>query len=165
MDGRGGEVFPWLLTFKWDTVGPKMEALINYLRSTGASKIGMVGFCWGGWVVCQTAAITPEIKCGVVPHPSIHVEGALGGSPSELVSRVKCPMLVCPAGDDPPMYAPGGEVYEALKANNPDREFIHPFPEMKHGFVTRGDMDDPATKRDKEAALVLMQNFLIEFTN
>ena len=49
--------------------------------------------------------------------------------------------------------------------NNEEREFSHPFPDMKHGFVSRGDMNDVIVKRDKELALSLILNFLIQHTS
>lgn len=159
---RDNELFPWLLTFKWNILEPKMSALVNYLKASGATKIGFVGFCWGGWLACQTAIAHPEITSIAIPHPSIHVEGGHGGSPGELVQKVKCPMLLMPCGNDDATYYEGGQVYGALKANNDGqgREFIHPYPDMVHGFVTRGDMTDPLVKRDKEDALERIVQFL-----
>eukprot|EP01041_Mallomonas_annulata_P010229 gene10229-21328_t len=161
-DQSSPKLLPWLLGFKWDTTMPKMEALLSYLRSTGAKKIGMVGFCWGGWVIAHTAVIAPDVVCGFIPHPSIQLETYQGGNLGELMSQVKCPMMLLLAGNDSPVFSEGGEAYEAMKINNPDREFVRHFPDMIHGWVSRGDMTDPIVKRDKELSIEMMQNFLKE---
>ena len=83
-----GEAFAYLGSLKWDLIQPKISAAIEYLKSKGATKIGMVGFCWGGWVVAQASAMTADITVGVIPHPSITVEDKLfGKSSAELVSQ------------------------------------------------------------------------------
>lgn len=59
-----------------------------------------------------------------------------------------------PAGNDPPTYLPEGEIYEIVKANSPASQSV-PFPEMNHGWSSRGDMAKEAVRRDVQKAMDL----------
>jgi dienelactone hydrolase len=120
-------------------VKPQMENVLEYLSHTGTGrKIGMVGFCWGGWVVFHTCAMTDAVCCAAVPHPSVHIEaGLFGGDAVALARSVQCPVHLLPAGNDPELYtAPGGAIAAALAARHPQSRST-PFPEMEHGWMPR----------------------------
>jgi dienelactone hydrolase len=34
-------------------LGPRIKTSIEYLKDKGTTKIGIVGFCWWGTVVCK----------------------------------------------------------------------------------------------------------------
>lgn len=126
---RAGECWPWLRQFNYEYVKPKTDSLFAHLKDLGIAAIAAVGFCWGGWLQGHLA-VDHEIKCLVTPHPSIHsICGLLGESPADLISnvsifcscdadmificallQVKIPWLLMPAGNDPAIYLPGGEV-------------------------------------------------------
>ena len=87
---RGAECWPWLAQFRYsDVVKPKLDAVFAHLKDLNIGCIGMVGFCWGGWVQAHVVNERPDIACLVTPHPSIHSCGGLHGeNHMELVSNV-----------------------------------------------------------------------------
>ena len=107
----------------------------------------------GAWALCKASANGFALKCGVGPHPSTKLEHmCFGGSraEAELMGAIAMPVLLMPAGDDPDNSKPGGEITGLVEAKGGASEV---FPEMKHGWVSRGDITDAAVKRDVEAAL------------
>jgi dienelactone hydrolase len=119
-----------------------------------ALKWGAVGFCWGALPVARllSAAPAPSITspvvgCGMAFHPSFR-----GKEAAEMVGAVRRPMMLCPCGDDPADVQPGGALAAAL-AGVFERDAAHgaftdsfeanrPFGSMKHGFMTRGPLED-----------------------
>ena len=62
----------------------------------------------------------------------------------KIVSTVRCPQLLLPAGNDADMVKEDGEVIKLLR----EKEFgddcsVHTYPEMAHGFMCRGDVQRP----------------------
>jgi dienelactone hydrolase len=113
VSARWSDFVSYMSQFKYNEVlKPKIDGLINHLRSNGVSKIGLMGFCFGGWVICNIVRDHGDvISCAVIPHPSIGLEEKIyGGDCVALVDNVKCPVLLMPAGNDPPTYLPGGDV-------------------------------------------------------
>lgn len=50
MAARSADFGPWVSAIPWKgNLDAKMGALLEKLSADGAAKIGMVGFCWGGW--------------------------------------------------------------------------------------------------------------------
>ena len=75
----------------------------------------------------------------------------------ELAARVTMPVLLLSAGDDPANVQEHGAATPAL-ASRGGRTIS--FPEMKHGWVTRGDLSVPRVKADTERALAETVAFL-----
>ena len=134
---RGAELGPFIKALKWADLRPKMAALLRHMVDSGLSKIGIVGYCWGGWVVSHCLAdpdMPEQVACGISPHPSITCEESMhGGNVLELMARVKRPMFLLPAGNDSDRYRPGGDLWESLKASQPGSKLSLNFGEMKHG--------------------------------
>lgn len=85
------DVWPWLAQFTYSFLKLKIDDIFDYLNEINISRIGLLGVCYGGYLVCQSAIHYPNIVCGVIPHPSIHVEEALmGGNNAELAKQVDC---------------------------------------------------------------------------
>lgn len=151
IETRGGELGPYLSQHPWEgKMKPRMAAALQHLQGTlGATNIGLIGFCWGGWVLSHVASdadtFSPVIKCGVVPHPSIGLENMIfGGDVAALVQKVKVPCLWLPAGNDGAEYdAPDGAWFKVLHDNHPTSHSIR-FPAMQHGWVPRGAANDAA---------------------
>ena len=78
----------------------------------------------------------------------------------EIISRIGCPQLSLPAGNDKAAFKEGGQVEQLLsgKAFASDCVF-RTFPSMKHGFVSRGDVRDPDVQAAVDEALELLRNF------
>ena len=156
MAARGGEIRPFITSFPWPVLAPRVNAALKHMLTEGITKIGLVGFCWGGWVTSKIQAgddKPPQVVCAVVPHPSITCEEMHGGDTVQLVSRAKGPMLLLPAGNDPDRYRPGGDVLEALRAAQPESDVALDFGEMRHGWAVRGDVSDPAVRAAVDLAL------------
>ena len=65
------------------------------------------------------------------------------------------------AGDDPKFYLPDGDLIKILQANN-SQTVSTPFPEMSHGWVSRGDMSDAGTAEQVKSAVGLMQGWFAQ---
>jgi len=100
--------------------------------------IGVVGFCFGGWVSNMMAAKIPELKAAV-PFYGRQI-------PADLVPNIKAPLLLQFAGLDKRVNE-GWPAYEkALNASQ--KEFsAYIYPEVNHGFH-----NDTTPRYDQEAA-------------
>jgi carboxymethylenebutenolidase len=102
-------------------------AAYDYLKSHPEcnGKIGVVGFCFGGWISNMMAVKIPTLKAAVPYY---------GGQPDAAdVPAINAPLMLQYAGLDTRVNA-GWEAYEvALKENN--KEYVvHFYPEVNHGF-------------------------------
>ena len=69
-------------------------------------------------------------------------------------------MALFAAGNDPDDVKPGGSFEKILRAKDFGRNCVFvAFPDMQHGWVSRGDDRDPVIKRDVEKALHLTFEF------
>jgi len=114
-------------------------AAYDYLKAhpNCNGKIGVVGFCFGGWISNMMAVRIPELAASVPFY---------GGQPTEDIDKIKAPLLLQYAGLDTRVNA-GWPAYEkALKAENKAYQaFV--YPEVNHGFHNTS-----TTRYDKEAA-------------
>lgn len=125
-------------------------AAFNYLKSHPDcnGKVGVVGFCFGGWISNMMAVRIPELGAAVPFY---------GGQPTgDDVLKIKAPLLLHYAGLDTRVNE-GWPVYEkALKENN--KEFTaHIYPNVNHGFH-----NDSTPRYDKPAAELAWQR-TVEF--
>lgn len=87
-----------------------------------------------------------DFVCGASPHPSVHLEGMIGGDPAKLASESKCPFSFYPAGvvgeagADPDIYDEEGVVFKALESKFKRKNETKRYSKMKHGWVTRGSI-------------------------
>lgn len=56
---------------------PKALKVVNAMKAAGIKKMGLLGFCYGGWVGCH---LSKDVKfvCAASPHPSHHIEVNMG---------------------------------------------------------------------------------------
>eukprot|EP00443_Scrippsiella_acuminata_P009707 CAMPEP_0115257826 /NCGR_PEP_ID=MMETSP0270-20121206/46975_1 /TAXON_ID=71861 /ORGANISM="Scrippsiella trochoidea, Strain CCMP3099" /LENGTH=263 /DNA_ID=CAMNT_0002673549 /DNA_START=196 /DNA_END=987 /DNA_ORIENTATION=- len=138
--------------FPYSTViGPDTEKVLKWMEAKGCTSVGAMGFCWGVWALCKASAEGLPFKCGVGPHPSTQVE-AIFGNEKEMIDKVRMPVLLMAAGNDPPILRPGGDIAEALVKKGGTSKW---FPEMKHGWMGRGDTSKPDVRRDFEEGMRL----------
>jgi carboxymethylenebutenolidase len=101
-------------------------------------KIGVVGFCFGGWIANMMAVRIPDLAAAVPFY---------GGQPSsEDVPFIKAPLLIHYAGLDTRVNE-GWPAYEAALKENKKEYKVYIYPEVNHGFH-----NDTTPRFDKAAA-------------
>jgi dienelactone hydrolase len=162
-------LFEWVKAHSYaDLIKPRLvETVIPYLKGkVGDLKIGAVGFCWGCYIAFQACA-DPDVKEFISAtslfHPTLQLNGAFDNDPecNDVAEHVTCPTLFVPAGNDPEFLGQDGSVMKILQKSCGSSQSIV-MPDMKHGFVNRGDISEPDVKRDVQATLERAMNFLSE---
>ena len=150
-----------------------VDACMDYLsRELGIvpSNVAAVGFCWGVWAATKACAMGTPFRCVVGFHPSLRFEDMFGGDILDMVERAarKAPLFYCVSGNDAEyLKPPEGEVAVAVLRSGHEGsgdEDVCPrcveFPEMVHGWVSRGDTSVKKVKEDAEMALTLASIFM-----
>ena len=125
------------------------EYLKSHENCTG--KIGVVGFCFGGWISNMMAVKIPSLSAAVPYY---------GGQPSKEndIAQINAPLMIHYAGLDKRVNG-GWPAYEkALKEYNKEYE-AYVYPEVNHGFHNN------TTPRYDEAAAFLSWSRTITFFN
>lgn len=151
-----------------------IESCFNFLSELygiKSSDIGVIGFCWGVWAMIKALEMN-LFRCGVGFHPSLRFESAIfGGNQEDCVKNAveNAPIFLCVAGNDSDNLKPSKEgeiaqIIESSKHDNRGNDKASPrcveFPEMVHGWVSRGDTSVDKVKEDAETALRLACDFL-----
>ncbi|MFC2089451.1 dienelactone hydrolase family protein [Bacteroidota bacterium] len=127
-------------------------AAFDYLKKhPGCSgNIGVVGFCFGGWISNMMAVRLPDLSAAVPFY---------GGQPSaEQVPNIQASLLLHYAGLDTRVNAGWPAYEEELKANK--KEYTaYIYPDVNHGF------HNDSTPRYDEAAAKLAWGRTIDFFN
>jgi len=115
-------------------------AAFEYLKKhpdcTG--KVGVVGFCFGGWISNMMAVRVPDLAAAVPFYG--------GQAPAESVPHIQAPLLLHYAGLDTRVNEGWPAYEEALKEHN--KEYTaHIYPDVNHGFH-----NDTTPRFDKPAA-------------
>ncbi|WP_425236111.1 dienelactone hydrolase family protein [Ulvibacterium sp.] len=119
-------------------------AAYNYLKSHKdcSGKIGVVGFCFGGWISNMMAVKIPDLAAAVPFY---------GGQPKEDIDQINAPLMLQFAGLDTRVNAGWPAYEEALKALGKEYKAFM-YPDVNHGF------HNTSTPRyDKEAAELAWQ--------
>ncbi|WP_346858038.1 dienelactone hydrolase family protein [uncultured Draconibacterium sp.] len=112
------------------------ETLQNHPDCNG--NIGVVGFCFGGWISNMMAVRVPELKAAVPFY---------GGQPAdEDVVKIKAALLLHYAGLDQRVNE-GWPAYEAALKNNNKDYTAYIYPDVNHGFH-----NDTTPRFDEKAA-------------
>jgi len=116
----------------------------EYLKShpdcTG--KVGVVGFCFGGWISNMMAVKVPDLEAAVPFY---------GGQPTEGIENIKAPLLLH-FGELDTRVNEGWPAYEvALKEYNKEYK-AYIYPNANHGFH-----NDTTPRYDREAAELAWQ--------
>ncbi|MDF9797948.1 carboxymethylenebutenolidase [Catalinimonas alkaloidigena] len=111
-------------------------------------KVGVVGFCFGGWISNMMAVKIPGLDAAVPFY---------GGQPSaEMVPDIQAPLLLHYAGLDKRVNE-GWPDYEAALKENDKAYQAYIYPEVNHGF------HNDTTPRYDQAAAELAWDRTIEF--
>jgi carboxymethylenebutenolidase len=125
-------------------------AAVEYLKDhegcTG--KVGVVGFCFGGWISNMIAVRVPDLGAAVPFYG--------GQPPVEDVPKIKAPLLIHYAGLDTRVNE-GWPAYEAALKENKKEYTMHMYPDVNHGF------HNDSTPRFDKAAAELAWKRTIEF--
>ncbi|KAI7871690.1 Alpha/Beta hydrolase protein [Spinellus fusiger] len=108
---------------------PDIETTVEYLKSQGATVVGLIGFDWGGMLAVKATADFSIFGAASLVHPSfVDVKDA---------EKAGAPILALPSHDDDVMT----EYMEVLsKRPFGDKCEHHRFRDMHHGFACgRGD--------------------------
>jgi carboxymethylenebutenolidase len=116
-------------------------AAAGYLKKHEAStgKLGVVGFCFGGYVSNMLAATAPALIDAAVPFYGTPATG-------DLVKNVKGPIMLQFAENDKRVNATWPDYEVILKANNVNYT-AHFYPSTQHGFH-----NDSTSRYDPKAA-------------
>ena len=114
-----------------------------------SGKIGVVGFCFGGWISNMMAVKVPGLSAAVPFY---------GGQPKEDIDKINAPLMLQFAGLDKRVNEGWPAYEEALKANNKDY-VAYTYPDVNHGFH-----NTTTPRYDKEAAELAWKR-TIEFFN
>lgn len=112
----------------------------RYLRDHPecSGKVGVVGFCFGGWIANMMAVRVPDLKASVPFY---------GGQPdADQVPQIKAPLMLHFAELDKRVNAGWPAYEEALKENNKDYQAFM-YPGVNHGFH-----NDTTPRYDEKAA-------------
>jgi dienelactone hydrolase len=166
------EVAPWVMKQDFEKVLlPRIREAITHLQEDAkVEAIASFGYCWGSWIGARLSAEDePLIKGHVSFHPSWAIENMFFGEGQieELAKRIKVPQLLLPAANDKEPLKEGGSVQKILSEASADvatRSKVIDFPDMKHGWVNRGDISDAAVQQDVTKAWALARAFLQDVT-
>ena len=125
-------------------------AAYEYLKSHKDcnGNIGVVGFCFGGWISNMMAVRIPDLKAAVPFY---------GSQPkAEDVPKINAPLLLQYAGLDERVNAGWPAFEEELKANKKEYQ-AYIYPDVNHGFHNN------TTPRYDEEAATLAWSRTIEF--
>ncbi len=115
-------------------------AAFEYLKTHPEcnGKVGVVGFCFGGWISNMMAVRVPDLMAAVPFH---------GGQPSaEEVPNINAPLLLHFASLDKRVNA-GWPAYEAALKSNGKEYIAHMYEDVNHGFH-----NDTTPRYDEKAA-------------
>ena len=122
----------------------------NYLKNHPdcSGNVGVVGFCFGGWISNMMAVKVPDLRASVPFY---------GGQPdSDQVPQIQAPLMLHFAELDKRVNEGWPAYEEALKENKKEYQAFM-YPEVNHGF------HNDTTPRYDKAAADLAWNRTIEF--
>lgn len=144
---------------------PEIFAYAKALRDQGFTKIGAVGYCFGGWAVLRLASPQPPLNAPLV-------DAIVCGHPSWITKEdfdgVSVPtQFLAPEEDG--QFTPELKLYAfqklVLEKKSVPVEYVH-FPGMEHGCLTKGDEKTKGGReamiKGKDAAVSWFRQYLVE---
>ena len=129
-EAEWGRAFELYQAFDPDAGIKDIAAAIAHARSTGASKVGAVGYCLGGFLAFLTATRT-DVDASV-GYYGVGIQNALAEA-----SAIKAPLMLHIAGQDEYVPPPAqGEIHAALDSHA--HVTLHDYPDRDHAFARAG---------------------------
>jgi carboxymethylenebutenolidase len=121
-----------------DEVMSDLDATVVYAKSTckaDATRLGVTGFCWGGFATWMYAAHQPALKAAVAWYGAPRkISDLTPQNPEDIAGDVKCPVLAFYGGKDPSIPLENIQKREDVcKAAGKTCEF-KVYPDAAHGF-------------------------------
>jgi carboxymethylenebutenolidase len=121
-----------------DQVMSDLDSAVAYAKASGkadTTKLGVTGFCWGGWATWMYSAHNPDLKAAVAWYGSDRKPSELTPkNPLDIAADVKCPVLAFYGGSDQSIPQETIEKRQAAcKAAGQTCEFKI-YPDTPHGF-------------------------------
>jgi len=135
-----------------ETATSRLLAGLDYLRTAegATSKVGAVGFCWGGGQVNRLAVRDPNLDAAVAYYGNQPEAGE--------VSKIEAPLLLHYAGLDDRINS-GIPAYEAALMAEGKEHTIHIYEGVNHAF----NNDANAARYDADAAALAWQRTIAFF--
>ena len=120
-----------------DQVMSDLDATVVYARSSGKAdtkKLGVTGFCWGGFATWMYAAHQPALKAAVSWYgPDRKITDLTPQNPLDVASDIRCPLLAFYGGKDPsiPKETAQKRLVACRQAQPCDMKI---YPDAAHGF-------------------------------
>jgi len=149
----------WFKSQSYDKLGPDVKACAAFLKEkTNGQPMGVLGFCFGVWLLSKASSTGDvDFACAVGCHPATVLEAAVfGRDEMEMINAMKQPTKFLLAGNDSPIYKEGGDGKKALEKSGGG---VTEYPDMLHGWVSRGDVSNEKVKVSVEKAI----NELVSF--
>ncbi|CAN9506187.1 unnamed protein product [Ophioblennius macclurei] len=149
----------WMADRLPTNINKETDAIVRYLKEQcGATRIGVIGFCWGGAATHHLILNYPEIKAGVSFYGVIR-------KIEDSSALLKSPTLFIYAEND--LYVPleqVNELHAKLKEKCSVDYQVKIFPGQTHGFAHRKREDvNPQDKASIQEARTDMLNWLHKY--
>lgn len=150
----------WLWNHGDAQTTPIIDSVLTTLRSDttnwGATKIGSVGYCFGGRYAILSGA-TEKVDAFATAHPSFV-------SVSSDIPPIIKPGLLCLAEIDMVFTAAMKDQTCKILAEHPDRQGrpnveVKMYMGQKHGYAVRGQEEDPVVRKARDDTLGEMVSF------
>ena len=122
------------------------------------SKVGAIGYCYGGWVVFRLAAAEHEglVDCVVAGHPSLLTKDEIDNAAMPV--QIQAPEIDAAYTEELKTHT-----FHTLQKNGVAFDYQH-FPGVEHSCLTRGspkvDKEREAMARGKNAAVAWFRQYL-----
>ena len=136
-----------------------LNKVVPYAEKNGAKQFGMVGTCWGAWAIF-TVGNSDKFKFGINTHPSVHLGKVHGQVEMDLAKALVFPQVILNSDDEPDNIMPGGELVVELEKKFPGEIICKHYKNTKHGYFSRGPMDQEDTKKAVEDTLAISKEYM-----
>lgn len=154
----------WAKKFPYEKCAADVfDVVLPYIKKQGVESVGMIGFCWGCWLIMKLGGDERSrgiIKVGVNAHPSIRLEEMVWEKSLVAIAEdvAYFPQVLLSAGNDHDYVQEGNEYEKLLKGKDGElgkRSAVYSFKDMKHGWVNKGDVEVEEVARDVKKAITI----------